>query len=323
MKRILIIEDDEALRENISEFLCEKGYEVSFASNGITGVQMAISQIPDMILCDIIMPGMSGLELFKAIQQMKITSAIPFIFITAKCEKEDIRTGMQLGADDYITKPFDLNELLSAIKIRLEKNERFRNSYDEKFYALIDNLLIGVFIYINNKFIYVNDAFAKVFGLRVVDFEDMSIDDIALFKNKEQIIENISKINSETQDGIHLQIEAVRKGSQKNISVEVFANLINFKGAPAILGNAVSITEEDNKKPLFSNIIKTEKISRREIEILKLVCMGMSNTEIASSIFRSPRTIEAHRATLLRKTGSKNTAELVLYAIQKKIVIIE
>lgn len=322
-KKILVIEDDATLREDLKDFLNEEGYQITTAADGLSGVNMAISQIPDMILCDITMPGMSGLELFKTIQQLKTTSAIPLIFITAKAEKEDIRAGMQLGADDYITKPFDLNELLHTIKIRLEKQERFQKSYDEKFYALLDNPLLGVFIYSEKKFEYVNNAFAKIFGLEVNDFENMSFADIISNENQEHVLEKIGRGLKGIQEHVQFEFEAFHKDLQKRLFVEVYANIINFKGAPALVGNAVDISQKENKKILFNIADNTDNLTKREIEILKLVCLGRTTTEIAAATFTSPRTIDTHRANLLQKTGSENTTELVLYALRKKIIIVD
>lgn len=322
-KKILIIEDDTILRENMCAFLNEEGYQVMAAEDGLTGVKMVMSQIPDMILCDITMPGMDGLELFKTIQQLKTTSAIPLIFITAKTEKEDVRIGMQLGADDYITKPFDLNELRQTIKVRMEKQERFQKSYDEKFYALLDNPLLGVFIYSENKFEYVNNAFAKIFGLDVNDFENMSFADIIANETQELVLEKIGRGLKGIQEHVQLEFEAFHKDLQKRLFVEVYANLINFKGAPALVGNAVDISLKENGKILFNIADNTDNLTKREIEILKLVCQGRTTAEIAAATFISARTVDTHRAHLLEKTGSENTTELVLYALRKKIIVVD
>lgn len=322
-KKILIIEDDTILRENMCAFLNEEGYQVMAAEDGLTGVKMVMSQIPDMILCDITMPGMDGLELFKTIQQLKTTSAIPLIFITAKAEKEDIRIGMQLGADDYITKPFDLNELRQTIKVRMEKQERFQKAYDEKFYALIDNPQLGVFIYSENKFQYVNSAFSKMFGLNVHDFENMSFADIIANETSEPILEKIGRGLKGIQDSVQLEFEAFHKDLQKKLFVEIYANLINFKGVPALVGNAVDISAKGNKTNIFNVADNTDNLSKREIEMLKEVCLGHTTVEIAAANFISLRTVDTHRANLLKKTGSKNTAELVLYALRKKIITVD
>lgn len=123
MTRVLIIEDNDDIRENVVEILELSGYTVYAAPNGKTGVELAVKQLPDIILCDIMMPEMDGYGVIEALNNHPQTRATPFIFLTAKAERTDIRRGMELGADDYLTKPFDDTELLNAIESRLKKKE--------------------------------------------------------------------------------------------------------------------------------------------------------------------------------------------------------
>jgi PAS domain S-box-containing protein len=326
MKTILIIEDDQTLRENTAEFLTEEGYNVIFAEDGLVGVQLAMKHLPDLILCDIMMPNMNGYDFFKTIQQIKATSTIPLVFLTAKTEREDIRTGMQLGADDYITKPFDLNELLQTIKVRLEKHDKLLQQHDEKFYALIDNPLMGVFIYQNEKFIYVNNAFAKIFSLYPPDFADLSFDDITIGEGKELTLEKIRRCLKGIQSSVQIVFEAFHKDTKKKLVVEVFASIVNYKGAPALIGNAIEAAKADYESAGITTISiadNEDSLSKREIEVLDMVCKGLSTSEIAVIMNVSQRTVDTHRANLLNKTGCKNTAELVMYAIRKKYIILE
>lgn len=127
MKKILVIEDNLQVRENICEILELAGYEAEGAENGKRGIESAVTNRPDLILCDVMMPELDGFGVLKILNQNSRTYDIPFIFLTARTEKEDIRKGMGLGADDYITKPFDDTELLEAIEMRLRKTEKLRN----------------------------------------------------------------------------------------------------------------------------------------------------------------------------------------------------
>ncbi|NDJ22545.1 EAL domain-containing protein [Nostoc sp. B(2019)] len=122
MPKILIIEDEEAVRESIFDLLEAEDFEIIAAANGRIGLQMAIAEIPDIILCDTMMPEIDGYGVLTALRQDPLTATIPFIFLTAKTAKSDFRQGMDMGADDYITKPFTRSELLSAIMNRLEKH---------------------------------------------------------------------------------------------------------------------------------------------------------------------------------------------------------
>ena len=121
MKKILLIEDDIVLRENTAELLELSGYKVETASNGKAGVEVAKKYLPSIIVCDIMMPELDGYGVLESLSKNDITKYIPFIFLSAKTERQDIRKGMNLGADDYITKPFNEEELISAIESRIAK----------------------------------------------------------------------------------------------------------------------------------------------------------------------------------------------------------
>ncbi len=121
MKTILIIEDNEDIRENVAEILMLSDYKVLTAANGKEGVEVAQRAMPDLIICDIMMPGLDGYGVLHILHKDPKTQNIPFIFLTSKSERSDFRSAMEMGADDYITKPFAGNELLNAIEARFQK----------------------------------------------------------------------------------------------------------------------------------------------------------------------------------------------------------
>ncbi|MES2828030.1 MAG: response regulator [Bacteroidota bacterium] len=124
MKKALIIEDNDDIREGIVEMLDLAGYETYSAKNGKIGVDLALKNLPDIILCDIMMPELDGYGVLYLLQKNAQTANIPFIFMTAKAERADMRKGMEMGADDYLTKPFDDVELFNAIESRLKKRSK-------------------------------------------------------------------------------------------------------------------------------------------------------------------------------------------------------
>lgn len=136
MSKLLVIEDNFEVRENLQEILELAGYDVISAENGKVGVKEAIDQLPDVIICDIMMPELDGYGVLNILAKNHATSSIPFIFLTAKSEKDDFRKGMSMGADDYITKPFDETDLLNTIENRLRKKQLLKetltknNNYD-------------------------------------------------------------------------------------------------------------------------------------------------------------------------------------------------
>src|SRR5665213_739033 len=121
MKKILLIEDNDDIRENSAEILELANYKVIAAPNGKIGVEKALQEIPDLIICDIMMPVLDGYGVLHAVHRNDAIKNTPFIFLTAKTERNDFRKGMELGADDYITKPFEGTELLNAVDSRLKK----------------------------------------------------------------------------------------------------------------------------------------------------------------------------------------------------------
>ncbi len=135
-KTILIIEDNNDIRENIVEILELAGYQVYEAINGKSGVELATKHQPEIILCDIMMPELDGYGVLYLLNKNSETATIPFIFLTAKAERLDLRKGMEMGADDYLTKPFDDMELLNAIESRLKKKEIQQNFYSKSFEKL-------------------------------------------------------------------------------------------------------------------------------------------------------------------------------------------
>ncbi|MGZ6523241.1 MAG: response regulator [Bacteroidia bacterium] len=135
-KKILLIEDNKEMRENISEILELSKYEVISAKNGKEGVEHAEKDKPDLIICDIMMPVLDGYGVLHMLSKNESTADIPFIFLTAKSEKTDFRKGMEMGADDYITKPFDKIDLLNAIESRLKKSEGLKKIFSKNIQGL-------------------------------------------------------------------------------------------------------------------------------------------------------------------------------------------
>ena len=129
MKKILLIEDNNDVRENTAEILGLSNYTVVTAVNGREGVELALKELPDLIICDVMMPVFDGYGVLHSLGRHPQTAAVPFIFLTAKAEQNDFRKGMGMGADDYITKPFDGTELLNAVEARLKKNEAIKQVF--------------------------------------------------------------------------------------------------------------------------------------------------------------------------------------------------
>ncbi|HTQ27113.1 MAG TPA: response regulator [Puia sp.] len=132
MKKILLIEDNATIRENTAEILSLANYQVFTAENGKLGVELALKEHPDLIICDVMMPVLDGYGVLHLLHQNSALRNTPFIFLTAKTERADLRKGMELGADDYISKPFEETELLNAVESRLKKVESLKQELSQQ-----------------------------------------------------------------------------------------------------------------------------------------------------------------------------------------------
>jgi len=357
-KKILVIDDFAPLLEDVVEFLSMEGYKTYSAKDGTEGVQMAMQYKPDLIICDIEMPKMNGYDVFKTLEKIPGTSAIPFIFLTARAQVEDYKIGLQLGADDYITKPLELENLLISISKRLKKHERIKAIHRKRFDFLLKNPLIGIFIYSENNFLLVNEKIEEITGYSKNKLNKLKIKDFIISDNNVVISKMKSCLNN-IHDSFQLKLSIVKK-NKKAVFVELFAKYIEVDAKNAIIGIVVEITPENTKnnsnnttkefskivdylisigkkqvadeiiniKDLLSfegvNKIQTIKqkikLTKREQEILDLICEGYTNNEIAEKLFISSRTVDNHRANLLSKTSTKNTASLVAFAYKNNLL---
>ena len=170
MNTILIVEDEPQIRKNIQQILDLEGFATITAEDGLEGLDMVEKHQPDMIICDVMMPNLDGYGLIEALRQKPSTADIPLIFLTAKAENRDLRQGMDLGADDYLIKPFKADELIRAISTRFEKRQVLTQRYKTQIetqvqqLAAIEATIDGIAILRDNKFIFLNKAHIQMFG---------------------------------------------------------------------------------------------------------------------------------------------------------------
>jgi len=353
MKRILIIEDEIDLLETTFDFLTVAGFDPHTAKDGAEGVQMALNILPDLIICDIAMPKMDGYEVYKALQENTLTSSIPFIFLTAKATMNDLRTGMQLGADDYITKPYSFDDLLLSIHARIKKSEKKNRQNQDFIYSLLDNSYTANFVYQNGNIIYANDVLSELLGYKRRDIiaNDFAkwVDDksIGIVKNKLDLAtKGLQNIHFEagivTSDKMEMKvywyINSMLIDNQYSLVVNIVIDELGESMGDDFTGNLESavnilvqnkdiITKDllDKLKPLVTHKNHEQKkipvkLSAREIDVLKLVCKGMSNNEIADKLFISFRTVERHRTNLIRKTNAKNIIDVIVFGLKYNLV---
>ncbi len=175
--KILVIEDNQQVRDNIMEILENEGFEMHQAENGIIGIEISKKIQPDLILCDIMMPDMDGYGVLIHLRKNVLTSTIPFIFLTAKDTREDLRKGMQLGADDYISKPFTIDELLNAVNIRINRIKEFKKKSEEKLNELTENLGVPIAKEINEPL----KAIIGFSGMVITEYNQMEKSELVEF----------------------------------------------------------------------------------------------------------------------------------------------
>ena len=142
-EKILIIEDEDPVRSSIKDIFEMSGYKVFTAEDGQSGINLALEIIPDLIICDVNMPGKTGFDVAEELNIAKCDLAIPFIFLTARTNINDLRKGMSLGADEYIFKPFRAKELLGIVELRLERIKKFRSEAAEKSVEVESSLTVN------------------------------------------------------------------------------------------------------------------------------------------------------------------------------------
>ncbi len=257
MKKVLLIEDNKDVRENTAEILTLAQYKVVTAKNGKEGVELALKEKPDLIICDIMMPVLDGHGVLHMLSKNEETSSIPFIFLTAKAERSDFRKGMEMGADDYLTKPFDDVELLNAIESRLKKNEILKKDFAKNIEGIND---------------FINQANG------IDSLKKLSEDrEIRIYKKKDDIYKE-----GAYPKGIYFVSKGKVKTYQTNqLGKELITELHkegDFFGYLSLLqeekysGSATALEDSEiymiPKEDFFSLIYKNAEVSRKFIEIL-------------------------------------------------------
>ncbi|WP_404786080.1 response regulator transcription factor [Altericista sp. CCNU0014] len=165
MTKILVIEDEVSVRENLVDLLEANDYEAICAENGYIGAIWASEHIPDLIICDVMMPEVNGHEVLEALRQSPTTAMIPFIFLTAMSDTKSIRKGMELGADDYLTKPFESIDLLKSVEIKLKKKADLEKIQEQRKQGeALSKILVAVHMLKNLKPGKQRDNFLKIIG---------------------------------------------------------------------------------------------------------------------------------------------------------------
>jgi len=213
--KILVIEDDPRLGKTIKNVLSIQGYDVCYADNGASGIQKAFEYNPDLILCDIMMNPIDGIQVYNVLKESSLIDQVPFIFITGNSDLEDIRFGMDLGADDYFVKPFDNDRLIKAIEKRLDKYRILRETGKQKFKVLFKLSPNGIFLFDGNVIYEANPSLIKVLELQQDNITSYTIEDLFDQDSYLRIKEKIARCSSGLLNNFSEAVTMVGKNGKK------------------------------------------------------------------------------------------------------------
>lgn len=257
MKTILLIEDNNEIRENTAEILELANYKVITAENGKKGVELVQKEKPNLIICDVMMPVLDGYGVLHLLSKNPETASIPFVFLTAKSERSDFRKGMDMGADDYITKPFDDIELLNAVESRLKKSEILKTEYTKNLQGL--NEFINEVKGLNDLSILSEDRKVRSYKKRDPIFWEGAHPNGLYFINKGKV-----KTFKTNADGKEFIISLHKEGDFFGYQSLLEESL--YKESASVLEDSeiCLIPKED----FFSLIFKNSEVSRKFIKML-------------------------------------------------------
>ncbi|MEA5618992.1 response regulator [Cronbergia sp. UHCC 0137] len=244
MKTILIIEDEDQIRDNIREILDLSDFNTLVAENGLEGLELAKDKRPDLILCDLMMPELDGYSVLTKLRQNSSTATIPLIFLTARSERSDLRRGMELGADDYITKPFHPDELLKSIAARLDKQSIAEQETQQKLNTLSNCISLSLPHEINTPLNH------------IIGFSNLLIEDGGMLSNAEKL---------EMLEFIH---QASLRLHRLTINFLLYAELELLASNPAkIAALRNSLTKNDVKLDIENVAVKIAKDTNRYTDL--------------------------------------------------------
>ena len=312
MEKILIIEDAKILRESIADSLHLEGFEVVQAENGNTGVVLAREHMPDLILCDIMMPDMSGYDVLQVLSGDSSRITCPFIFTTALGERENIREGMDLGADDYLVKPFTINELLKAINSRLHKRLLIETQIRSKL-EKIEEELKSKSVELNELIKNQQLELAKVYTLNTQITKQLSDHHAKLMEDvyrSNEINSSLKVMNDELTAELQ---KADIPTDRKKIIVKLRSKIRNR----SVLKNSWTLFQMkfDQIYPHFKEkvIRRYENLTQQDIVIISATFINMDTQQLALILCISPESVRKKRYRLKIKMGLGSDVDLAQF----------
>lgn len=312
MTKILIIEDTVELRQDISDALELEGFEVINAEHGYAGIKMANELIPDLILCDIMMPGLDGYNVLQLLKSDEGELRFPFIFITALSERENFRSGMELGADDYLIKPFTISELFKAIDIRLSKHrsvEKRIKSQIEIIENELENRILELTMQIENQ-------------KNVIDgISAANVEVVGQLNEKEAQLMHEALRSIETNTSLQEIAKQLSEELQKKgISEEQRRVLTDLKHKiqkkSALLNSLTAFQLKFNQTyPNFTShlFIQFPHLTQQDVILISAIFINLNTNQIAVILGISPESVRKNKYRLKKKLGVDKDADLAKF----------
>jgi len=354
-KKILVIEDDKNSGVVIQCILEHHQYDVCFADNGASGIQKAFEYNPDLILCDVNMFPVNGYQVYKVLEESSLLNRIPFIFLTGNSELEEIRSGLALGADDYLFKPIHNEDLIHSIEKRLEKFRIIKEESKREFMQLFDISPNGLILFDGNKIYKSNAAFKKLLKVDPENQDQIQLESILCASSVYRVQSKIQNSLPDAQDIFNEVVTVVTlKGKELQLNLNIskldkYSSFTLYIGLFTKMQKSNIQAEKTNYATEVYNLLKRENISiseslgekitnifkqktldykkqtntffsKRENEVLCLSMEGLPIKNIADRLAISDRTVEKHRTKLMEKAGANNMIEVIVFALKNSLV---
>jgi len=315
--KILVIDDDKILGKTLKIVLSMHGYDVCYANSGSSGIQKAFEYKPDLILCDVKMGSVNGYRVYNFLKDSSILDTVPFIFITACNEPKDFRIGMDLGADDYITKPFANEELIRIIEKRLIKYNKLKETRNQEFNSLFNLTPNGIILFDEHLIYDANLTLLKSLSLINDDLKSCSVENLLDHASYKKVKDKIVRCANGLLESFTENVYLVPKVGEK-FEVSLYVTVYEKKFGSSMLIGFIILDFKKNR----DNFNRPESgiFSKREYQVLCLSMEGLSIKMIADKLSISSRTVENHRESLMKKTNSNNMIGVITFALKNNLL---
>ncbi len=284
MTKILIVDDDTNLAKSISDIFEVMGYDVQTAHNGLDGWECVQSEIPDIIVSDIQMPGMNGYEFLQAIRNHKATETMPFVFLTARSEREHLRQGMVLGADDFVSKPFSAKEIVESVEAILDKHHKIYAKHESTISQLRKNITYALPHELRTPL----QSILGYSELMTMDFETLSPDEISMMSN--MILKAGHRLQRTVENTLaYAQLEMIASDQEK---LRLLRNNI-LPDTACVIEDSISIISEKWDRTCDLRVTLENQVLRISVENLTRIIEEIVDNAFKFSENGTPVTIKA------------------------------